>query len=444
MMGAADEEIEAAGVRGVDAALLAERRDLLGAYYHDLAEGELRRAERLFERGLRKEAMEALEKAAKVAPFSASAHRHLGLELVKEGKHEDGLWELDRALALGIENPDVRYHRGVALHALKRREEALAAFRAYREAAGDAGPHSADAERRIRDIVGNVEEARLKELESQARDAFRRRNWDEAIARYRLLLERAPAEKESLYYIAEALIEKGEIFEGYASYRRYLDAEPSGRRAGAARREIRGLERKWTGTDASRKAFGKGLAEYAAGNYMGAAAYFSSVVEEAPLAPEGYLQRGISRLRIGEMRNAAEPFQEALADLNRCLFLTPDDAVARESLSLCQYHLADYDHALENARAVMDARPTGWIAHYVAGMVHVVRREYERALEALSEGIKRAPGEVRLFIARAEAYEGLERFAEAGTDLETAKRKGPTWEEEQRIKQIEERLAGKR
>ena len=70
-------------------------------------------------------------------PALAQGVDSLGWVLFRQGRLQDALEQLDRAVALSPDEAEIHYHRGEVLRALGRRDEAMAAYALAIEKASD-------------------------------------------------------------------------------------------------------------------------------------------------------------------------------------------------------------------------------------------------------------------------------------------------------------------
>lgn len=119
--------------RGLLGDALADSRDALASEALERSREALARGE--LDRAL-KEARAALEVAPK-SDAAAELHYVIGSGLIKQGKHEDAVPELQRALSAGVERSvgDARYRLAETLDRLGRRAEAREAYRGFAQTA---------------------------------------------------------------------------------------------------------------------------------------------------------------------------------------------------------------------------------------------------------------------------------------------------------------------
>ncbi|MHC4471647.1 MAG: serine/threonine-protein kinase, partial [Planctomycetota bacterium] len=177
----ANSEIDAAKILGADPAPLLARRDLQAEYLRDRVDSEIRKADVKIAQKRLDEARKILEAAVDRAPWYDLPRIHLGRALLAAGKSAEALKQLLRAREIGSKEPQLDYWLGEALLAEERSEEALEAFKRFAAAADPEDPHLVKARGRLRELKTRVFEEKIRELEGQAKLAFRGRAWDQAI-----------------------------------------------------------------------------------------------------------------------------------------------------------------------------------------------------------------------------------------------------------------------
>jgi eukaryotic-like serine/threonine-protein kinase len=433
-------EIEAAKMLGADPEPLLARRDLIERYLLDRAEALIRKAEvyRLQERPV--ERLDHLLKAVDMAPFDARARLLLGAALVTAKRNEDALDQLDLAVALGSKEPALLFHRAEALIALRRATEALAAYREFLQVAPESDPLREVTEARITEIEERVIKDIVKDLNTEARVAFREEDWDEAVRLYLQIHELAPKEEESLYFLGRAYVESNRILLGYLALKEYLVAEPSGRRSTDARRQVKSLERLYEDNVESRELNGLGRGAYEIREFDDALQYFNRAVAIGPLNAEIYYNRAETWIKLGELSVNDRDFEIALEDLETVTRLDPEDKDVLPSQALCYYYLNRQDEALEKAKEAMRALPSDWRGYNLAGLVYHGMKEYEEAGRIFDRCLRFAPDVVTLYINRALAYEGEGKYTQALKTLEKAGQKHPSDADIRTIDSIAERV----
>jgi tetratricopeptide (TPR) repeat protein len=161
-------------------------------------------------------AVHLLEEVVAGGHAYADVHHLLGLCRALLGQHERALAEFDRALALNPRYIEAHIHRGLALTALGRVEEADAAFRA---AARLDQPTAAGFSRHVA--------ARLANLHAQVAGAYAEAGaYTEAVAEYLRAVELGPTFHDIRYRLARLLLERGNALEAREHLEQIVAAHP--------------------------------------------------------------------------------------------------------------------------------------------------------------------------------------------------------------------------
>jgi serine/threonine protein kinase/tetratricopeptide (TPR) repeat protein len=175
---------------------------------------------------------------------------------------------------------------------------------------------------------------------------------------------------------------------------------------------------------------------------------FDLALERDPGYVEAYLNRGVCRAQLG--RHA-----EALEDYGQVLRVRPDVKAyferARSYQALKRYGearddysailrqqdnradcylnrgimnllLKDFDAALADCRQVTRLDPRNALPHYLIGVIHLGRRQYDQALPALEKAMSIKLDYAQPYLARAQLHHWHGRFADALADLDFALR----------------------
>ena len=178
--------------------------------------------------------------------------------------------------------------------------------------------------------------------------------------------------------------------------------------------------------------------------------------DDAALAAELYLERGVARERRGAdaaaeadytaavradptlarawnnraaVRARAGRIAEALADWDRCLDLEPDSVQALLNRALARQETGDFDGALADAAAAGRLAPEGFGPVYRRGAALLARGDAPAALEPLEEAARRAgPDDAAAALAlrdRAAALRALGRVGKSAEAWSAAVRRDP-------------------
>lgn len=129
-----------------------------------------------------------------------------------------------------------------------------------------------------------------------------------------------------------------------------------------------------------------------AGDYEGAAADLSAVLELDPQQATAHSQRGVARAKLAN-------FDGALADYTRALELDPDLYIAHYNRGRIYAQRQDYQEAIADFTAVLEAKPDFARALANRGFARAELKEYERAISDLQ-----AASEIFLEEGNAAAY----------------------------------------
>ena len=158
--------------------------------------------------------------------------------------------------------------------------------------------------------------------------------------------------------------------------------------------------------------------------------------------------------KLEEAGNAAynqRNYQEALKQYEKALAMAPQNPVGWANLARVHAGLRDPKKTADAAQKAAALQPyqfgtleeelRGWIK-YEQGWDHLERREFEKAIELLTESVKRSPNSAKSYyaLAMACAYQG--RTAEALQHVRQALQLNPDDAESQNLKGILERRLG--
>ena len=158
--------------------------------------------------GPRKE-IEHLEKVIELAPDFPRAHLALGKALLQEGKAPEAVAALQNAVKLDPESGEASYQLGLALVRAGRKEEAAAHLKKGRDlvAAGD----------RAQNALLDVADGRA---------ALERKDFDEAVSKFRRAGQLRPESAEPHRLLGTALERQGDIAGAAAAYEKVLALSP--------------------------------------------------------------------------------------------------------------------------------------------------------------------------------------------------------------------------
>lgn len=168
----------------------------------------------------------------------------------------------------------------------------------------------------------------------------------------------------------------------------------------------------------SRHHFERGLLRFRTQKYDAASADFGQAIETAPTQPDAYFFRGLIYATQKEYGPAGVDFNKALAYKLADPLAARIDSIATSLYTLGQQanEARNYEQALDyltNALAVRTALPR---ALYERGLAYLNRGNYAEAVTDLTTSIALAPAEETTFSRRADAYMGQTKYALAAAD----------------------------
>jgi len=239
--------------------------------------------------------------------------------------------------------------------------------------------------------------------------------------------------------VALAHLKQKDYLSAYLYLNRFLAVQPRGGRSSDAKRQKKTLEKNYKENLQSAELLGEGRGYYDRGNYPAALELFNKSVRYGPLNVDAYFIRAMAHMELGKRSGDEKEFEQALADFEIVTGLAPDEHLVKEGEALAWYYLEQYDKSLAAARIAIEKLPKNWSSYNVPGLVLHRKGKYDEAVKVLTQGIKREPM-VPLYINRALAFEALERYDEAESDLSAAVDRKPAESELQQIARIRARI----
>ena len=260
--------------------------------------------------------------ALRVDPRIISAHNNLGLELVAQGKIEEGVRHYEEALSIDPDSSDAHNNLGKALELLGRRPEAVAH---YREALR-INPRYGHAYNNLGSALmslGQTDQAVAvfrEALKEDPADSMAQNNWgdalagarrfDEALAHYREAVRLKPDFPDARNNMGVAFSSMGRPEEAIRSFREALRIDPHYSTA------ARNLARTYVV---------QGDAAVASGRLEKATQDFHEALAVDPINLEALNNLGVILLRQGRRGEAADQFRAALG-------IRPNDPFALANL----------------------------------------------------------------------------------------------------------------
>ncbi len=247
----------------------------------------------------------------RAAPQAWRVHTNLGIALAEEGRVDEAIAYLRRALDLNANQPDVPYNLALALTQAGRLDEAAA----YHLRALELDPHHARARRHLAGIL------------------LQRGRFDEAIDQFRRLVDMAPEDVNALYNLGSLLAQQGKTDEAIAHLGRAVKLQPD---------NVEALNN-----------LGNALDER--GRIDEAITHYRRALQYKPDSPATHTNLALALARRGRTREAEEHFRRAIQ-------LKPGDAEAHVDLADFLRQTARPDEAAGEYREALRIDPQHAIA----------------------------------------------------------------------------------
>jgi tetratricopeptide (TPR) repeat protein len=141
-------------------------------------------------------------------------------------------------------------------------------------------------------------------------------------------------------------------------------------------------------------------------DYENALPYFLETVKRNPRHSLAYFQIGHCRTRLGQYKEAIEPYKQAV-------FITPEDADIHNNLCLVYGMVGLYGDAIESCKQAIKIKPNLAEAHNNLGWTYQRLGRYEEAIKSCKEAIRLKPSFALAHYNLGNNYFALERYAEA-------------------------------
>ncbi|MHC5021304.1 MAG: tetratricopeptide repeat protein, partial [Planctomycetota bacterium] len=314
----------------------------------------------------------ALDRTAHVDPAL-----NLGVMLVREGRHAEGLRLTEEALRRSPDYPEARYWQAKALVGLRRGAEAEAVFSQLIERGvrvAECLNHRSTVRGRRGDRSGAVDDLRAAAAEAQG-------------------LERQRP-------VAAASI-----------YRRLAEVELQLRRYGEALRWIDRARAAHPGQIGD--LLTRGLIHANAGDADAAMADWSAAIDARPDVAEGWGNRGKLRMRAGDAAGA-------LADLDRAIALNTENPTWFAYRGRARWRHQQYAAAMKDLDEAVRLDSEYAYARFIRADFAMALRQYAKALEDSERYIAAEPKDPEGYIVRGGALRALGRPREAEPDWDRA------------------------
>jgi len=263
-----------------------------------------------------KDALSALQKAAKYLPSDAEIHNNLGLGLQVHGQHVAAAASYRRALALVPGFVEAHANLGNALKDLGQLDAAVASYR-----------RALEINQNVAEIHSNLG-AVLHELQQ----------FDEAAASHRRALELNPQYAAAHNNLGNVLRDKGQLDAAVACYRHALELDPHY-------------------ADAHNNL---GTVLQALGQSEAAVESYRHAIESNPDYAEAYSNLGTALQALGR-------FKGAMISCRKALEIKPDFVGAQYNLGIALRALGRLDEAVAVYQRVLEINPDHAEAHYNLG-----------------------------------------------------------------------------
>jgi tetratricopeptide (TPR) repeat protein len=293
-----------------------------------------------------KDALSALERAAKLLPDDADSHNNLGHSLRLAGRLDEAVASCRRALQIRSDYPEAHNNLGNALQALGQFEDAVASYRRALQIKPDYV--------QAHNNLGNA----LQELD----------RLEDAVASYRRALQLKPDYAQAYSNLGNALREAGKLDEAVASCRRALEIRPDfaeahnnlgsalyalGKFADAAASHREALQLKSDYPEAYSN-LGNALRDL--GQFEDAVDSFDRALQSEPDNPEVYNNLGNTLRDLGRLQDAAACFDRALQ-------IEPESADTQHDLGTLLVDLGRFEAAEARYREALRIKPDFAMAH---------------------------------------------------------------------------------
>jgi serine/threonine-protein kinase len=381
-----------------------------------LREAEVLRLQKRFP-----EARAAFEKAASLCPDDPLPLWKLGAFLLESTRDAgDASKTLEAAAALTPAEPEAWYWIGESRRRGGKSDEAAAAFDRFLAGVPPEHPLREAAGKALAEVRGAVAAASAKQAREEAARAFRKDDFKAAEALWRKVLGASPDDTEAMYFLGKSLLALDRRVEGYASLRRFLNAERrSGARVEDARKIVKDLEARLGDSPAAVRKAQEAAGLTDTGKWPQALEGLNAAIDLAPLRSDSYVERARALLYAWQAEGRRDHLNQAAQDLDTALLINERNGRAWSMLAVTRYNLGEYEKAAEASSRGVQLDPgwgVGW--EYRARACNKVGK-FAEAEQAATEGFAKEPRAV-LLLARAEARCGLGKLAAARQDLEDA------------------------
>lgn len=364
-----------------------------------------------------------------IASFIKGAHEEYGFRMFEsrlleaDGRPEEALVSIERALARYPDSSDLQLRQGVLLRKLNRHEEAIGVLRRLKERnpvwlAGYMELCTAyRLEGHFEQAVAVLQEAKLHFPDNPVVrywlvDAYREADKLQlALEENRLLTELEPGDSLNWKQRAELNIDSDNYDEAEQAYTKALELDKTAdyymRRSFVRYMKDRHEEAMLDVQEAialdesllkeSKTAYALGELYVGMENWALAEAEFSRAMALEPDNVQVYDRRARCRF-------AAEQLEGALEDCNRGLQLDPGNVRLTWLRGLIHYRLEDHDAALRDSISYSRLLPDDPQGHYNLGLVYNQLDRYDDAIDSFTKVLEINPFEAQAYLERASLW----------------------------------------
>jgi tetratricopeptide (TPR) repeat protein len=323
--------------------------------------------------------IEQLRKVLALSPAFARAHLALGKALLQDGRIADAIGALQEAARLEPKSGEAHYQLGLALARTGRKDEAAVELQKGRElvAAGD----------RSQNVNRDIAEGRA---------ALERGELEEAAAKYRRALQLQPGSAEAHQSLGTVLEKQGDTDGAAAAYRKAVELNPI---AVSAKDSLERLLNAATGRDDPKQM--AALEGYIReGKFQEAEPLAARYVKERPQSSWGWYTLGYSLF-------AQQKIGESIRALSKSLELDIRNAEAHKILGRNLMIIGRFDAAQIEFEQALRYKPHSAEAHYNLGQLFSIQDNWEPARKAFEAALQIDPSYVEAVDALGFALEAL-------------------------------------
>jgi tetratricopeptide (TPR) repeat protein len=323
--------------------------------------------------------IEQLRKVLDLSPTFARAHLALGKALLQDGKIADAIVELQEAGRLEPKSGEARYQLGLALARTGRKEEAAVELQKGRELVA-AGDRSQNANHDI----------------AEGRAALERGELEEAAAKYRRAIQLQPGSSEAQHSLGTVLEKQGDADGAAAAYRKALELNPI---AASAKVSLERVLNAATGRDDPKQMVAlEGLIREQ--KFVDAEPLAAQYVKERPQSSWGWYTLGYSLF-------AQQKIGESIRALAKSLELDIKNAEAHKILGRNLMIIGRFDAAQIEFEQALRYKADSAESHYNLGKLFSIQDNWEPARKAFEAALRIDPSYVEAVDALGFALEAL-------------------------------------